>query len=212
MNVTAVIADDEAIVRAGITMILGGTGDITVVGEAADGLAAFQAAQTLAPDVVLLDIRMPGLDGLDALTRIRALPNPPAVVMLTAFDTEAFVTTALEAGACGFLLKTSPPEQLVAAVHAAAAGEMPFSPEVLRRVVALAVRSGARGDDPLDGLSDREREVALAVAEGLTNAEIAERLFLSIATVKTYVNRLFEKAAVTNRVQLALKVERARRG
>ena len=211
--VKLLVVDDEPLVRAGLHLILNGTEGITVVGEAADGLAAVQAVDALRPDVVLLDIRMPGMDGIEAMRRIDQQPHAPAVLMLTAFDTEAFVAQALEAGASGFLLKSSPPEELVQAVVDAAAGDMRFSPAVLRRVAALASRAArTAGPDPTADFSEREAEVARAIAEGLTNTQIADRLFLSPATVKTYVNRLFEKTGATNRVQLALLVERSRQG
>lgn len=210
-GVKLLLVDDEALVRAGLRMLLDGSRGITVVGEAGDGLAAVQAVEALRPDVVLLDIRMPGMDGIEAVRRISALPHAPAVVMLTAFDTEAFVAQALDGGAHGFLLKSSPPDELVRAVLDAASGQMSFSPEVLHRIVALASRAAtAIGPDVTETFSEREAEVARAVAQGLTNAEIAEQLFLSLATVKTYLNRLFDKTGATNRVQLALVVERAR--
>ncbi|WP_460705998.1 response regulator [Luteococcus sediminum] len=209
--VKLLLVDDEALVRAGLRMLLDGSRGITVVGEAGDGLAAVQAVEALRPDVVLLDIRMPGMDGIEAVHRISALPKAPAVVMLTAFDTEAFVAQALDGGAHGFLLKSSPPDELVQAVLGAASGQMRFSPEVLQRIVALASRAAVpAGPDVTETFSEREAEVARAVAQGLTNAEIAEQLFLSLATVKTYLNRLFDKTGATNRVQLALLVERAR--
>lgn len=209
--VKLLLVDDEPLVRAGLRLILDGTEGITVVGEAADGLGAVQAVESLRPDVVLLDIRMPGMDGIEAVRRMGLRENGPAVLMLTAFDTETFVAQALQAGAHGFLLKSSPPEELVDAVLGAAAGDIRFSPAVLQRVVALASRAATPpGPDPTEGFSDREAEVARAITEGLTNAQIAEELFLSLATVKTYVNRLFEKTGATNRVQLALLVERAR--
>lgn len=210
-GVKLLLVDDEALVRAGLRMLLDGSRGITVVGEAGDGLAAVQAVEALRPDVVLLDIRMPGMDGIEAVRRISDLPHAPAVVMLTAFDTEAFVAQALDGGAHGFLLKSSPPDELVRAVLDAASGQMSFSPEVLHRIVALASRAAVpSGPDVTETFSEREAEVARAVAQGLTNAEIAEQLFLSLATVKTYLNRLFDKTGATNRVQLALVVERAR--
>lgn len=212
VTTTLLLVDDEALVRAGLRMVLDSNQGISVVGEAGDGLAAVQAVTALRPDVVLLDIRMPGMDGIEAARRITALPAPPAVVMLTAFDTEDFVADALEAGAQGFLLKSAPPQELVNAVHAAARGELPFTPEVLRRVVGLAARTSVPRHQAsvLAELSERELQVALGVADGLANAEIAESLFLSLATVKTYLNRIFDKTGAESRVQLALLVERAR--
>ncbi|MEL4358780.1 MULTISPECIES: response regulator transcription factor [unclassified Luteococcus] len=212
VTTTLLLVDDEMLVRAGLKMVLDGNQGISVIGEAADGLAAVQAVEALRPDVVLLDIRMPGMDGIEAVRRISALPQAPAVVMLTAFDTEDFVADALDAGAQGFLLKSAPPTELVDAVHAAARGELPFTPEVLRRVVGLAARTSQPRHEAsvLAELSERELQVALGVADGLANAEIAEGLFLSLATVKTYLNRIFDKTGADSRVQLALLVERAR--
>ncbi|MDN5563529.1 MAG: response regulator transcription factor [Luteococcus sp.] len=212
VTTTLLLVDDEMLVRAGLKMVLDGNQGISVVGEAGDGLAAVQAVEALRPDVVLMDIRMPGMDGIEAAGRISALPQAPAVVMLTAFDTEDFVADALDAGAQGFLLKSAPPAELVDAVHAAARGELHFTPEVLRRVVGLAARTSQPRHEAsvLAELSERELQVALGVADGLANAEIAEGLFLSLATVKTYLNRIFDKTGADSRVQLALLVERAR--
>lgn len=208
---SVLLVDDEMLVRAGLRLVLDGRDGITICGEAADGLAGVQAAGALRPDVVLMDVRMPVLDGIEATRRIAATEGAPAVVMLTAFDTEAFVADALEAGAQGFLLKSSPPDELAAAVLAAQRGEMSFTPEVLRRVASLAARAGRTRADAghLDGLSERELDVARAVARGLGNAEIAAELHLSVATVKTYLNRIFDKTGATTRVGLALLVERA---
>lgn len=208
---SVLLVDDEMLVRAGLRLVLDGRDGITICGEAADGLAGVQAVGALRPDVVLMDVRMPVLDGIEATRRITATQGAPAVVMLTAFDTEAFVADALEAGAQGFLLKSSPPDELAAAVLAARRGEMSFTPEVLRRVASLAARTGRTRADAslLDGLSERELDVARAVARGLGNAEIAAELYLSVATVKTYLNRIFDKTGATTRVGLALLVERA---
>ena len=207
------LVDDEPLIRAGLRLILDGSHGIRVVGEAGDGLAAVQAVAALRPDVVLLDIRMPTMDGIEATRRITAGPHAPAVVMLTAFDTEGFIADALDAGAQGFLLKSAPPEELVAGVVRGASGDMPFSPAVLRRVASLAAQTGRRWHepDPLEGLSERERHIAECVALGHSNAEIADELFLSLATVKTYLTRVFTKTGAPSRVHLALLVERARR-
>lgn len=211
---TVLLVEDEMLVRAGLRLVLDGTQGITIAGEAGDGLAGVQAVQALRPDVVLCDIRMPGLDGIECARRIASLPDAPPVIMLTAFDTEVFVADALDAGASGFLLKSSPPQELVDAVLGAASGELVFSPAVLRRVVDLAARPrpGREQAQRLATLSERELEVARAVAAGLTNADIADTLHLSLATVKTYLNRIFDKTGATNRVQLALLVERAQQG
>ncbi len=212
LTVRLLLVDDEPLIRAGLRMLLDGARGIEVVGEAGDGLAGVQAVASLRPDVVLMDLRMPTLDGVEATRRIASQADAPAVVVLTAFDTEGFIADALDAGAQGFLLKNAPPEELVRGVLEARAGQMPFSPAVLRRVAALAARAGrgASQPDPLEGLSERELEVAQCIADGLTNTEIAERLFLSLATVKSYVARLFTKFEVTSRVQVALAVQRRR--
>lgn len=209
--VRVLLVDDEPLIRAGLRLILEGAPGIDVVGEAADGAAAVDLATDEAPAVVLMDVRMPRCDGVEATRRIRTLPEPPAVVMLTAFETDDFVLGALAAGATGFLLKHTPPADLVAGIHQAAAGSMPFSPSVLRRLVSRATERPTNGDAAarLGALSVREREIAALVAEGQTNAEIAAELYLSIPTIKTHLARVFEKATVTNRVQLALLVHQA---
>lgn len=207
------LVDDEPLIRAGLRMILDGAAGIEVVGEAGDGRAGVQAAAALRPDVVLMDLRMPVLDGIAATREIVATGHGAAVVVLTSFDTEGFIADALDAGAQGFLLKSAPPEELTEAVRQAAAGAMPFTPAVLRRVAQLAARAPRPdGADQLADLSERELEVALLIADGLGNQEIADRLYLSLPTVKTYVSRLLGKLDASNRVQVALAVQRARAG
>ncbi len=217
MDVTPVVrtllVDDEPLIRAGLRMILDGAAGVEVVGEAGDGRAGVQAAAALRPDVVLMDLRMPVLDGIAATREIVGAGHGAAVVVLTSFDTEGFIADALDAGAQGFLLKSAPPEELTEAVRQAAAGAMPFTPAVLRRVAQLAARAPRPDDaDQLAELSERELEVALLIADGLGNQEIADRLYLSLPTVKTYVSRLFGKLDASNRVQIALAVRRARLG
>lgn len=217
MDVTTVVrtllVDDEPLIRAGLRMILDGAAGVEVVGGAGDGRAGVQAAAALRPDVVLMDLRMPVLDGIAATREIVGTGCGAAVVVLTSFDTEGFIADALEAGAQGFLLKSAPPEELTDAVRQAAAGAMPFTPAVLRRVTQLAARAPRPdGADQLAELSERELEVALLIADGLGNQEIADRLYLSLPTVKTYVSRLLGKLDATNRVQIALAVQRARLG
>lgn len=203
------LVDDEALIRAGLRLVLDGAKDIRIVGEAEDGIEAERLARELHPDVVLMDVRMPRRDGVQATAAVRALPDAPAVVVLTAFATDEFVLGSLRAGAAGFLLKHTPPAQLVDAIRQAAAGTMSFSPEALNRLVSAAAR--VPGTERVASLSGREAEIADLVAQGLTNSDIAGRLYLSLPTVKTHLGRIFDKLDVTNRVQLALLVHEARR-
>ena len=212
--ISVLLVDDEALVRAGLRMILETADDVTVVGEAEDGQSAIDAVGRDRPDVVLMDIRMPRLDGLAATTAIRARPQPPAVVVLTTFDGDDEVFRALEAGATGFLLKDTPPVELLRAVRLAAAGDSMLSPTVTRRVITRFTaedRSNRRRQalDRLRDLTEREREVLVEIGRGHANADIAKSLFMSEATVKTHVSHLFEKLSVTNRVQLAIAAFRA---
>ncbi|WP_233571743.1 response regulator [Cellulomonas triticagri] len=210
------LVDDDPLVRAGLRLMLAGHPGLDVVGEADDGTALLDAVTTHRPDVVLLDVRMPGLDGVSALTALRAAhTDPPAVVMLTTFRADALVLSALRAGAAGFLLKHTPPEQIVAAVVAAAAGEPTVSPAVLGQLIDH-VRLGADAaptpaPDPLDGLTDRERDVALAVADGLSNSEIGARLYLSVGSVKAHLSSALTRLGLDNRVQLAIAAHESRR-
>jgi DNA-binding NarL/FixJ family response regulator len=212
--ISVLLVDDEALVRAGLRMILETADDVTVVGEAEDGASALDAVGRDRPDVVLMDIRMPKLDGLAATAAIRARPQPPAVVVLTTFDSDDEVFRALEAGATGFLLKDTPPAELLRAVRLAAAGDSMLSPTVTRRVITRFTaedRTNRRRDalDRLRDLTEREREVLVEIGRGHANADIAKLLFMSEATVKTHVSHLFEKLSVTNRVQLAIAAFRA---
>ncbi len=212
---TAVLlVDDEALVRTGLRMILETAEDVTVVAEAGDGRAAIDAVHRYRPDVVLMDIRMPGLDGLSATAAIRARPDPPSVVVLTTFDTDDEVFRALEAVAIGFLLKDTPPADLLRAIRIAASGEAMLSPSVTRRVITRFTaedRSARRREalDRLTALTERERAVLVEIGLGHANADIARRLYLSEATVKTHITHLFEKLSATNRVQLAIAAFRA---
>ena len=205
MGLRVVIADDQALIRAGFKLILQGESDIEVVGEAADGDKAVAAALALHPDVVLMDIRMPALDGLEATRRITALGKAlPRVIIVTTYGLDEYVFEALTAGASGFLLKDTPPEELVNAVRLVASGEALLSPSVTRKLIEEFARRSANrpaSQRRLDGLTQREVEVLTLVASGLSNQEIAERLFLSEATIKTHVARIFSKLEMRDRVQ-----------
>jgi DNA-binding NarL/FixJ family response regulator len=207
-----VIVDDDALVRSGLVAILGTDAAIDVVGHAADGRSGLQTISDLAPDVVLLDIRMPKMDGLAALEELRRTDTHTAVIVLTTFDTDQHILRALRCGADGFLLKDIEPRELIAAVHRVAAGEPMLSPAVTQRLIERAaaqedtVLRAERARSRLNVLTPREREVAEAVAEGRTNAEIGDQLFMSRPTVKTYVSRILAKLELTNRVQVAIMV------
>jgi DNA-binding NarL/FixJ family response regulator len=208
---TLLIVDDDPLVRSALTFMLGGQPDLEVVGEAGDGREGVVRAEELRPDVVLMDIRMPRLNGLDATRTLLALEEPPRVIVLTTFDADEYVVEALAAGADGFLLKDTPPPQVVDAIRKVAQGDPMLSPAVTRsliRQVAASSRS-PEATARLADLTDRERDVALAVGRGLSNAEIASELYLSVPTVKAHVSRLFDKLGVTNRVQIALCVQDA---
>ncbi|MFC4062452.1 response regulator [Planomonospora corallina] len=212
--ISVLLADDEALVRAGLRMILETAGDMAVVGEAADGRTALEAVTRDRPDVVLMDVRMPGLDGLAATAAIRARPRPPAVIVLTTFDADDTVFRALEAGATGFLLKDTPPQDLLRAVRLAAAGDAMLSPGVTRQLIdRLTAEDRTRRRraalERLRSLTERERQVLVEIGLGHANADIAARLHMSEATVKSHVTHLFEKLSATNRVQLAIAAFRA---
>ncbi len=215
--VRVVLVDDDPLVRAGLRMILGGSSTLTVVGEAADGVEAVQVVGHLRPDVVLMDIRMPRRDGLEATRQLVAAraqkDSSPRVIVLTTFDTDDMVLEALRIGASGFLLKDTPPEQLVAAVHAVAAGQPILSPSVTAQLIANITQVDdsrmAVAKERLAGLTDREHEVAIAIGRGLSNAEIAGQLYMGVPTVKAHVSRLLAKLGADNRVQIAITVHEA---
>ena len=210
-RIRVLLVDDDALVRAGLRLMLGGAPDIEVVGEAADGAAVAARVAETRPDVVLMDVRMPVLDGIEATRRLTAHGGGSAsVIVLTTFDADATVLAALRAGAAGFLVKHTAPERIVDAVRRAAAGEPVLSPTVARTLmdhVAAAERGGGRRErarERLAALSERERAVAAAVAEGLSNGDIAERLHMSVGTVKAHISSALTKLDLTNRIQLAL--------
>lgn len=203
-NTRLVIADDQALVRSGIRLILDAQTDLEVVGEASDGVEAVQLAREHAPDVVLMDIQMPRMDGIAATARICALASRATnVLVLTTFDQDDHLYDAARAGATGFLLKTAPPEQLVAAVRATAVGETLLAPSITRRLLDEFTRRPPRGGvhPSLSRLTDREREVLVLVARGLSNSEVARKLIVSEGTVKSHLNRLLAKLGLRDRVQ-----------
>ncbi|GGS89605.1 response regulator transcription factor [Streptomyces violaceus] len=216
--VRVVIVDDEQLVRMALRLVLDGEPDLTVVAEAADGDAAITVVEEQRPDVVLMDVRMPGRDGLSTTRELLTRPAPPRVLMLTTFDSDDLVLGALRAGALGFVLKDTPPSRIVDAVRTVADGNPALSPVATARVIAAATgprscearrssREAARKQ--LSTLTERELETARAIADGLGNAEIAERLRITVATVKAHTGSLFAKLAVENRVQIALLVRDA---
>ena len=216
-RIRLLVVDDHPVVRSGIVGMLCGEEDLDVAGQAADGAAAVELAVELAPDVVLMDLRMPGLDGVEATRRILAAPAPPRVVVLTTYDTDGDILPAVEAGAIGYLLKDSPREDILAAVRAAAAGRSALSPTVTTRLVGAARASGrgaGTGRDPGAEapvtLSPREREVLAAVSRGRSNSQIGRELYITEATVKTHLLRAFHKLGVDSRT--AAVTEALRRG
>lgn len=214
--VRLLLVDDDPLVRAGLRMMLGGAPDVEVVAEAADGGEVAALVQEHSPDVVLMDIRMPVVDGLAATEALRARPGAPEVIVLTTFNTDEHVLRALRAGAAGFVLKDTAPREIVEAVRKVAAGEPVLSPAVTRQLIAQVADSGAGGRGAratarrrLASLGGREHEVALAIGEGRSNADIAAGLHMSVPTVKTHVSRILGKLGLNNRVQIALLVHDA---
>ena len=213
--IRVLLVDDDALVRSGLRMMLAGAAQLVVVGEAEDGRGVLPAVDRHHPDVVLMDIRMPRLDGIAATRLLRAQPRPPAVIVLTTFDADELVVRALQAGAAGFLLKDAAPADIVRAIESVHAGDGTLSPAIARRLIALV--AGDHGEatrreqarQRLASLTPREYEVATAVGRGLSNADIAGQLHMSTATVKAHVSRLLVKLDVHNRVQIALLVQRA---
>jgi DNA-binding NarL/FixJ family response regulator len=208
--IRVLLVDDDALVRSGLRMMLAGAAGIDVVGEAGDGREVLAAVDLHRPDVVLMDIRMPQLDGIAATRLLRGQPSPPAVIVLTTFDADELVLRGLRAGAAGFLLKDTAPPEIVRAIERVHAGEGMLSPAVTSRLIALVAGDGDDGSEAararLATLSAREQEVARAVGRGASNADIAAELHMSVATVKAHVSRLLD-----NRVQIALLVQEAKR-
>jgi DNA-binding NarL/FixJ family response regulator len=214
MTIRLLIVDDDPLVRAGLTFMLGGAEDIEIVGEGADGAEAVELAERLRPDVVLMDVRMPRVDGLTATERLRTRPDAPEVVVLTTFHADEQVLRALRAGAAGFVLKDTAPAEIVAAVRRVAQGEPVLSPAVTRRLMTHVANSApderrGRARARLNPLAERELAVAVAVGRGRSNAEIAAGLHMSVPTVKTHVSRTLAKLGLNNRVQIALLVHDA---
>ncbi|BBH71227.1 DNA-binding response regulator [Actinoplanes sp. OR16] len=208
------LVDDDPLVRAGLRILVGGSGDIEVVGEAGDGAEAVTAAEAHWPDVVLMDVRMPRVDGLAATRRIRGRANAPHVIVLTTFDVDDYVLEALRGGASGFLLKDTPPREILQAVRAVASGAAILSPTAIRRLIdhvadPAAGTRRARARSRLAELTGRETEVAVLVGRGRSNAEIAAELSMGVPTVKGHVSRLLTKLDLNNRVQIALLVHDA---
>lgn len=207
------LVDDQSLLRVGLRTIIEAEDDIVVVAEAATGDDAVAHAPGARPDVILMDIQMPGMDGIEATRRISAMDPAPAIVMLTTFHREDYLFGALRAGAIGFLLKTSPPERIVDAIRTAADGKALLAPETTLQVIHAAIRQGHAARDPeattlLARLTDRERDVLLLMADGDGNQEIAAALFIGEATVRTHISSLFAKLGVTSRVQAVVWAHR----
>jgi DNA-binding NarL/FixJ family response regulator len=210
--IRVVVVDDEPMVCAHLRTILGSAPDIEVVDQAHDGAAGVEAVTRSRPDVVLMDLRMPGVDGIAAIERIGQLAHPPVVVVLTTFDADQYVLRALRAGAAGFLVKSTPPEDLIGLVRVAAEGHTVLSPAAARRLIAASTDAQPARDNArklISQLTDRETEVLTGLGEGLSNAQIAGRLYLSEATVKGYVSRMLDKLGVANRTQAGLLAHEA---
>lgn len=212
--IRVLLADDDALVRSGLSLMLGGSPDLTIVGEATNGQEAIDRLTEVDVDVVLMDIRMPVLDGLEATTRILAKPNAPRIIILTTFDADEYVVRALAAGATGFLLKDTPPADIVDAIIKVAGGEPMLSPTITTQLIRQVTESAtdARQNEATDRvalLTERELEVAQAIGRGASNAEIAQELFMSVATVKAHISHLFDKLNASNRVQVAITIHDA---
>lgn len=205
--IRVLLADDQALLRTGLRTVLEAADDITVVGEATDGAEAARLAVSLSPDVVLMDVQMPGVDGIEGVRRLVASGSPARILMVTMFDLDEYVYAALKAGASGFLLKAAEPEEIVRAVRQAYAGEMLFAPSVTRRLVEAYVRTPPPGDGvpgELAELTERELDVVDGISRGLSNAEIGGELFLGEATIKAHVSNILAKLGLRDRVQVVV--------
>ena len=215
--IRVVLVDDDPLVRAGLSLMLRGAPQLEIVGEAGDGVQALEVIARTRPDVVLMDIRMPGTDGVTATAAITARPGAPRIIALTTFDADDLVRKAISAGAAGYLVKDTPPAEIIGAIRAVAAGQGVLSPAVTRPLLDLLQNAPAAPATPappgpgLDALTGRERDVAVAIAGGATNAEIARQLYVSAATVKATVSRILTKLNLDNRVQIAVIVRQAPR-
>jgi len=207
--IRVLLVDDQPLIRAGLRMLCDAEDDLTVVGEAENGREAVTLAERLTPDVTVMDLRMPGVDGITATGRILAARPSARILVLTTFGDDDHLYPALTAGACGFLLKDAPPTELLEGIRRAAAGDSPFSQEVLQRLVTRAVQAQTEVPRPVEGLTARERDVLDLVAAGLSNTEIADRLHIGVTTVKTHITSLMTKTDSPNRVRLALYAHRA---
>nr|WP_166989765.1 response regulator transcription factor [Microbacterium chengjingii] len=213
MTIRILLVDDQDLMRLGLAMVLGDVADFTVVGEAADGESGIARARELEPDVVLMDVRMPGVDGIEATRRIVEDRPETRVVVLTTFDLDEYAFSGLNAGASGFLVKDAPADQLIAAVRSVHAGDAAISPRVTKRMLelyggSLPENGGSAASDQLALLSDRERDVLVLVGDGLTNSEIAARLYLAESTVKTHVGRLLAKLELRDRISAVILAHR----
>jgi DNA-binding NarL/FixJ family response regulator len=206
--IRVLLVDDQQLIRAGLRMLCDAEPDLEVVGEGGDGREAVTLAERLGPDVVVMDLRMPGVDGISATSRILAARPATRVLVLTTFGDDDHLYPALTAGACGFLLKDAPPAELLDGIRRAAAGDSPFSQDVLRRLVRRAVHSRTGLPRAVTGLTAREQDVLDLVGEGLSNAEIAQRLHIGVTTVKSHITALMMKTESPNRVRLALLAHR----
>lgn len=212
--IRVLLTDDDALVRAGLALMLGGSPTLTIVGEASNGREAVELAAAGGIDVVLMDIRMPVLDGMAATEAIMAMPDPPRIIILTTFDADEYVVRALAAGATGFLLKDTSPSEIVDAIGRVAAGEPMLSPTITAQLIRQVAETApaqrcAAAAARIGQLTAREREVALAIGRGASNAEIATRLHLSVATIKAHISHIFTKLDATNRVQVAIAMHDA---